>query len=187
MNSHTNVPEKIAADLPEALRRLQDLVCYLLAKNEQLRGELQREQVKSMRNSTDYLEARQQEVKQVARIFVVDDEPLIAVTLAQLLLEQGYCALWFSDPLDAIAAVALHAPDLLISDITMPQLCGIDLALHVKRTQPHCSILLVSARVPDEDLLALAREQGHTFRLLGKPIDVSHFLAEVRCLLPDRC
>jgi CheY-like chemotaxis protein len=187
MDTQTKLPEASAADLSQTVSRLQGLVCHLLSKNERLRRQVQKEEFKSMRDSTDCVDTRQQDgnsAKRAARVFVIDDEPLIALTLAQMLLEQGYCTLWFSNPLDALAAIALRPPDLMITDVTMPQLCGVDLAIHVKETQPACAILLVSARAPYEDL-APAREQGHSFRILDKPIAPSHLLAEVRNLLPE--
>ena len=51
------------------------------------------------------------------KIFVVDDEQIIAQTLAAILRHSGFSAEAFTNPGDALAAAALIAPDLLISDV----------------------------------------------------------------------
>jgi CheY-like chemotaxis protein len=72
--------------------------------------------------------------RSVTRVFVVDDDMLIASSLAAILKLHGYSATSFTSPLEALAAVLVSAPDLLISDVAMPGLSGIDLAIQIK---PH--------------------------------------------------
>jgi DNA-binding response OmpR family regulator len=67
----------------------------------------------------------------IPRIFVVDDERIIAETLATILMKSGFSAVPFSNPMEALSAAELEAPDLLISDVVMPQLSGIDLATRI--------------------------------------------------------
>jgi CheY-like chemotaxis protein len=55
------------------------------------------------------------------QIFVVDDEPVIASTLATILQMNGFSAKFFTSPLEALNAARSKAPDLLISDVTMPE------------------------------------------------------------------
>ena len=63
------------------------------------------------------------------RVYVVDDEPLIAITLAAILIDHGYEAIFFTDPHEVLAIVAQCAPAFLVSDVTMPGLTGIELAM----------------------------------------------------------
>lgn len=66
-------------------------------------------------------------------VFVVDDEEVIASSLATILkLHGGLRARSFTKPLEALEAARLEAPDLLISDVMMPELSGIDLAIQVR-------------------------------------------------------
>jgi CheY-like chemotaxis protein len=102
----------------------------------------------------------------VPRIFVVDDEHVIAATLATILHMNGYSARFFTDPLEALAAARLDVPDLLISDVAMPGLTGIDLAIQIKAQYPECKILLFSGQATARNLLKDARNQGHNFQLL---------------------
>jgi DNA-binding NarL/FixJ family response regulator len=62
----------------------------------------------------------------------------------------------------------VNPPDLLISDVAMPQLSGFDLALQVKAHVFDCKILLFSGHAATAHLLDQAQEHGHNFTLLSK-------------------
>lgn len=114
------------------------------------------------------------------RVFVVDDEFIIASTLATILQRNGFDALSFTRPLDALKAAGVKAPDLLISDVMMPDLSGVDLAILLKKHCPNCKILLFSGQAATANLLQAAREKGHDFELLSKPIHPTEFLQKIR-------
>lgn len=77
------------------------------------------------------------------RVFVVDDENVIASTLAMILrLQGGFNARSFTKPHDALKAARLDPPDLLISDVVMPLLSGIELAVQVREHCSDCKVLL---------------------------------------------
>ena len=108
------------------------------------------------------------------RVFVVDDEDVIASTLAMILrLKGGFNARSFTKPLDALEAARLEAPDLLISDVVMPLLSGIELAIQVREHCPDCKVLLFSGQAATVSLLETARAKGYDSELLleaGTPI-----------------
>ena len=114
------------------------------------------------------------------RVFVVDDEHVIAFTLATILNQSGFRAIPFTNPLDALDAASLEGPNLLISDVMMPELSGVDLAIRIKSKCPGCKILLFSGQAATADLLADARREGHNFKLLSKPVHPSDLLAAIR-------
>jgi DNA-binding NtrC family response regulator len=113
------------------------------------------------------------------RVFVVDDEPLIASSLAAILQMNGFSARFFTCPLAALAAARSESPDLVISDVAMPGISGIDLAIQMSAQYPNCKILLFSGQAATSDLLESARAQGYDFRLLQKPVHPSEFLFEI--------
>lgn len=115
----------------------------------------------------------------VPRIFVVDDEQVIAFTLAAILKMHGYSATFFTSPVEALAAAQSDTPDLLISDVAMPALSGIDLAIQMTAKHPACKILLLSAHAATQDLLENTRNQGYDFRLLLKPVHPTELLYEI--------
>jgi CheY-like chemotaxis protein len=114
------------------------------------------------------------------RIFVVDDEYVIAMTLATILERSGFDAVSFTDPLKALTAAQRNAPDLLISDVVMPELSGVDLAIQIRQIDPQCRILLFSGQAATANLLDEARERGHDFELLTKPIHPTDFIQKVK-------
>lgn len=118
------------------------------------------------------------------RVFVVDDEHVIAETLAVILDRNGFAAVAFTNPLHALEAAKAEAPHLLISDVMMPEMSGINLAIAVQSHCPGCKVLLFSGQSVTSDLLRIAREQGHDFQLLSKPIHPADLLAAIRSL-PD--
>jgi DNA-binding response OmpR family regulator len=115
-------------------------------------------------------------------VFVVDDEHLIASTLAAILKLNGYSATSFTSPLKALAAAQSKAPDLLITDVAMPGLSGVDLAIQIRAECPECKILLFSGQASTQDLLENARRQGHDFQLLQKPVHPAAMLARIKAL-----
>ena len=112
-------------------------------------------------------------------VFVVDDEHVIASTLAAILQMNGFSAKFFTCPLEALTAARLKAPDLIISDVAMPAISGIDLAIQMRAQYPKCKILLFSGQAATFDLLEDARARGHDFNLLLKPIPPTELLFEV--------
>lgn len=115
-----------------------------------------------------------------SRIFVVDDEFVIASTLATILQRNGFDAVYYTDPQEALAAARENAPDLLITDVVMPELSGIDLAIALKQEHPGCKVLLFSGQAATANLLEAAREKGYDFELLSKPIHPTEFLQKIK-------
>lgn len=111
------------------------------------------------------------------RVFVVDDEPIIASTLAAILNINGFSARHFTQPLEVLAEAEADIPD-----VAMPELSGIDLAIGMKAQHPFCKILLFSGQAHTADLLEQARQRGHHFRLLVKPVFPTQLLSEVEKL-----
>lgn len=113
-------------------------------------------------------------------VFVVDDETVISTTLAMILRNQGFNARAFDNPVEALQAAYEMQPDLVITDVAMPMLSGIDLAIQLRELCPDCKVLLFSGFAATADLLQGARAKGHEFELLSKPIHPTEILKKVR-------
>lgn len=113
------------------------------------------------------------------RVLVVDDEQCIADTLASILRRSDYDALAFYDAPSALAACHSEPPALIISDVVMPGMTGIDLAIQVRQQYPECKVLLFSGMATTADLLEEARSQGYDFEVLAKPVHPKDLLAKM--------
>ena len=117
------------------------------------------------------------------RVSVVDDEVLIASTLATVLGNQGFDASFFTEPLQALQAARYYAPDLLISEVSMPVMSGIDLAIQVLKHCPNCKVLLFSGQPDITGLLTTSRANGHNFEVLPKPTHPAELLTKIQSTL----
>jgi CheY-like chemotaxis protein len=113
------------------------------------------------------------------KVLVVDDERCIADTLAAILRNSGYDATACYDAEGALQQCESVRPDLVISDVVMPGMNGIDLATLVRERHPHCKILLFSGQAKTVDMLEEASRRGHDFELLAKPIHPAELLAKL--------
>jgi CheY-like chemotaxis protein len=123
--------------------------------------------------------------KKLPSVFIVDDEQIIAETLTLILQRNGFTARFFTDPLEALAAARSETPDLILSDVMMPELSGVDLAIAIERDCPDCKIMLFSGHAETVDLLSKARERGYDFNLLAKPLHPAELLRRIRLQHPD--
>jgi DNA-binding response OmpR family regulator len=117
---------------------------------------------------------------------VVDDESSIADTLAEILSRSGYSAITAYDGDSALETALLTPPEMLISDVVLPGMSGIDLAISVKRIFPDCKIILFSGQASTADLLVAASREGHQFVLLNKPVHPADLLARIAGTLKPR-
>ena len=121
--------------------------------------------------------------KKGIHIFVVDDEITISETLALILSRNGFTVSSFTDPLKALDGVPSKSPDVLLTDVVMPRLSGIELAIQIREKCPACKILLFSGQAETLDLLGAARQQGHDFSLLTKPVHPLDLLRRINDLI----
>jgi len=114
------------------------------------------------------------------RVLVVDDEQVIADTLAKILDINGYEASAVYSGTAAVESARALLPDLVISDVIMQDMNGIEAAIHIRGFLPSCKILLFSGQAATADLLENARAQGHEFEILAKPVHPSDLLAKLK-------
>lgn len=112
-------------------------------------------------------------------ILVVDDETVIADTITKILSLNGYNATAAYDGDSALESALLKPPHLLLTDVILPGMNGIELAQTIKRVYPDCKILLFSGQTSTTDLLASASHDVRRFTLLNKPIAPDRLLAMV--------
>jgi len=114
------------------------------------------------------------------RVLVADDERVIADTLAMILNQSGFEARAVYSGERAVEMATEFAPDMLISDVIMADLNGIDAAIRIRERLPRIKILLFSGQAATADLLEKARAQGYEFEILAKPVHPQDLLNKLR-------
>ena len=114
------------------------------------------------------------------KVLVADDERVIADTLAMILNQSGFDAKAVYSGEKALELVATFEPDMLISDVIMADLNGIDAAIRIREMLPGIKILLFSGQAATADLLEKARTDGHEFEILAKPVHPQDLLNKLR-------
>ena len=114
------------------------------------------------------------------RILVVDDEVLIADTIVQILNRNGFIAEAAYSGEQAVNRAKAHCPELVLSDVMMPHVDGVEAAIKIKEHCPDTRIVLFSGQAATVEILARARERGHNFELLPKPIHPTQLIKHLR-------
>ena len=114
------------------------------------------------------------------KVLVVDDEKVIADTLAIILSQNGFESSAVYSGTDAVRRAKESTPDLVISDVIMPDMNGIQAAIQIRQMLPKTKILLFSGQAATADLLEDARREGHEFEILAKPVHPQDLLAKLK-------
>jgi class 3 adenylate cyclase/CheY-like chemotaxis protein len=122
-------------------------------------------------------------MRDVPLILAVDDTPQNLDLLARRLRSQGYEVATAADGVEALARVAELAPDLVLLDIMMPNLDGIETVRRLKADAAyrHIPVILVTAKSDPRDVVEGLDAGGDDY--LSKPIDHAALLARVRSML----
>jgi CheY-like chemotaxis protein len=104
------------------------------------------------------------------KVLVVDDQRLIADTLAEILSNAGFDAIPAYDGWDALDKVSRFRPHWIITDVLMPNMNGVELAIAIRKNHPQSAILLFSGQAGISDILREGQRQGYQFELIAKPV-----------------
>jgi len=118
------------------------------------------------------------------RVIVADDERVIADTLVVILNQNGFEATAVYNGSQILERAKTVHPDMLVSDVIMPDLNGIEAAIRIRETLPSCKILLFSGQAATADLLNQAQIQGHEFEIVAKPIHPKDLLPGYAARVP---
>ena len=114
------------------------------------------------------------------RILIVDDEPQIARVLKTTLSSHGYATRTASDGDDAVHVIKEWPPDLVITDLRMPNMDGIQLCRHL-RTKSQVPIIVLSVR--GEERTKVEALDAGADDYVTKPFSTNELLARVRAAL----
>src|SRR5260221_5819429 len=116
-------------------------------------------------------------------ILVVDDNPANVEILQMRLQAQGYEIRTATDGEQALSAVLEHQPDLLLLDVMMPKLDGIEVCrrLRADKMLPFVPIILITAKSDSKDVVAGLNAGGDEY--LTKPVDQAALVSRVKSML----
>ena len=117
------------------------------------------------------------------KILIIDDEPTIADTLAVIFSSSGYVARAVYSAEQALETLEEWRPDLAVIDVVLPGMNGIEFAIFLKASYPACHFLLFSGQPGTSGLLEEAKNKGHLFEILAKPLHPTFMLATVSEML----
>lgn len=116
----------------------------------------------------------------MARILIVDDEPTILATMAPLLRARGYTVATATSGYGALDAVARTSPDLVILDLGLPDLDGVDVCRRLREGR-NLPIVVLSARDAERDKVAALDAGADDY--VTKPFGSEELLARIRAAL----
>jgi len=118
-----------------------------------------------------------------SRVLVVDDEESIRDLCARVLSRAGYSVSTAPNGEDAVALLTREAFALVISDIRMPGISGLEVLERAKATHPGIRVVLITG-FGTPQMLTRAQQSGAD-RILTKPFNPMELLAAVREILPS--
>ena len=119
-------------------------------------------------------------VEHEQRVLVVDDEPQIRRALESILGVRGYAVTCVATGEEALKALRAQIPDLLVLDLSLPGMSGLDVCKAVRARWP-VPILVLSVRDTDRDKVAALDLGADDY--LTKPFSAAELLARIRALL----
>jgi len=119
-----------------------------------------------------------------ARILVVDDDPGMLDTLSDVLAATGYETSRASSGRAAIEKAQANRFDLIVMDVQMPGLNGVQTLHALRALDPHVSVIMMTAYTRDELVEESQRTTG--FEVLSKPLDLERMLPLVKRIVTSR-
>jgi DNA-binding response OmpR family regulator len=116
------------------------------------------------------------------RVLVVDDEEVIADTLAIILTLNGFETSAAYSGEEAVEAAIAFQPQVVISDIMMGKLNGLEAAIRIRAGAPNCEFLLISGHPSTTELIKRAGAGGNHFTVIAKPIHPQAILDRLAAL-----
>ena len=106
----------------------------------------------------------------LGRVLVVEDEPRFAATLRDVLVELGYIVTVACGGTEALQLVPVFEPDVVLLDLLMPEMSGVEVLEHLRRDRPPLPVVIMSG---NEDVeVARATLRDGAFDYLGKPFKI---------------
>jgi DNA-binding response OmpR family regulator len=115
-------------------------------------------------------------------VLLVDDEREFATTLAERLCLRGYEARAACSADEALAAAAAAAPDVVLLDLNLPGVRGVELLMTLRRLLPRAEIILLTGHLDLSEKIEGLRLDA--FPCLLKPVELPELIAKIEAACP---
>jgi len=119
-----------------------------------------------------------------ARILIVDDEDIVVRSCLRILADTDYAVDVARGGAEAVKKIDETTYDVLLVDIMMPRVSGLEVLQHVRRKSPESEVIILTG-LSQSDTAVRARELG-AFAYLPKPFDPAHLLELIEQALTAR-
>ena len=116
------------------------------------------------------------------KLLIVDDEPAVNETLSLIFKRRGFEILTSLTGKRALEQLVEHSPDIVLLDVVLPDISGIEIAIAIIREFPKTKFLLLSGNKATENALDVARDKGFDFQVLAKPLPPEELIGAVETL-----
>ena len=121
---------------------------------------------------------------QTAKILIVDDEPDICRLLCRLMESEGYKTISAHDGKEALEKIRQYTPDVVLSDLKMPNMDGLELLYKSREIDPDLPLILITAFADVHGAVEAMRQGAHDY--LSKPFDHNEVLRVVHRACQER-
>jgi len=129
------------------------------------------------------IEKKIKKVKDLQKIFIIDDEEIIRVTTKKILEKFAYEVTTFEDGMKAVEEFKKQDIDLIITDMIMPKINGKELFYKFREINKNCKIILSSGFIKDEEIIALKKDGLAGF--ISKPFKNTELIQLLERILND--
>jgi CheY-like chemotaxis protein len=110
------------------------------------------------------------------KVLVAEDEPLAAFVIQEVLLEAGHVVALAQDGAAALELAEGQVFDVLLTDLAMPQVTGLELIHRLRQTQPQLPVVVMTGFLSEPAALALRDQAQPPVALLEKPFELDRLL-----------
>ena len=122
--------------------------------------------------------------KETSAVYLLDDDTSVLKATSRLLDSVGWKVEAFTDPIEFLERAATYCPDLVVIDILMPEMNGLEVQTRLQRVSPSTRVIVLTAR-DDPSVSRMAMNAGASAFFI-KGVESSEFLAGVKAAADSR-
>ncbi len=122
-------------------------------------------------------------MERTLRVLLVEDAPFLRYAFSRLLRMQGYDVKESTDGQDALDCLASFRPHLILTDLMMPVMGGIELISHIRANPDYAGVPVVAITADATEHAEQAAREAGAVDVITKPIDLPALLDRLRLLI----